>query len=37
LHYDSVVVVGLSVAVLVRRLEPHAAPFVRATARALEP
>ena len=36
-HYVADVVVGLAIAELVRRLEPYAAPFVRATARAVEP
>ncbi|MEY2516780.1 MAG: hypothetical protein QOJ89_4138 [bacterium] len=36
-HYVADVVVGLAIAELVRRLEPVAAPFVRATARAVEP
>ena len=34
-HYVADVVVGLAIAELVRRSEPHAAPFVRAVARAL--
>jgi membrane-associated phospholipid phosphatase len=36
-HYVADVVVGLAIAELVRRLEPFAAPVVRATARAVEP
>ena len=35
-HYVVDVLVGLAVAELVRRVEPHAAPYVRAIAHALE-